>query len=96
MSDDQNNRRYHYGTAIASVLPADGIEGILCYSNAGNYFLRVADQSAPDGFRDYDFCHSDLKVRIIDSDCALYSLEGESDRLILDHAPATLGLEEVK
>jgi hypothetical protein len=94
MSDDQSSRRYHYGNDIAEVRPADGVEGILCYSNAGSYFLRVADQSAPDGFRDYDFCHSDLKVRIIDSDCALYSLEGSSDGLILDHAPETLGLKE--
>jgi hypothetical protein len=43
-------------------------------------------------FVDYDIAHSDLCVTITDPDACFYR---HGDRDVLDHAPATLGIEHV-
>lgn len=83
-----------YGTESPTVRPAQGIEGMLCCGLDGRYFLRVRDNTAPDGFIDYALRHSDLSIRIIDDDAAFYDFGSEKTPLP-DHAPDTLGLKTV-
>ena len=65
---------------------ANGVTGHLIYTLNGKYMFRVYD--AEHNFVDYDLQHSDLCVTIIDEDAYFYL------NSILDHAPATLGVEE--
>ncbi|MCE7983248.1 MAG: hypothetical protein DYG89_18905 [Caldilinea sp. CFX5] len=83
-------QQVRYGKQIATVKSADGVEGILIRSLNHRYFFRVYHGNGD--FTDYDLRHFDLAVTICDSDAAFYQV---GDRHILDHAPATLGLEEV-
>lgn len=84
-----------YGHRTAKVRSANGVEGELCVTSDGSYFLRVADVQAAEGFVDYDLRHSDLRVRILDEDAAFYDF-GEDHEPLLDHVPATLGLMAVE
>ncbi len=84
-----------YGHHTAKVRSANGVEGDLCVTSDGSYFLRVADAQAAEGFVDYDLRHSDLRVRILDEDAVFYDL-GANHAPLLDHAPATLGLTAVE
>jgi hypothetical protein len=68
---------------------AQGVKGHLIRSFDGEYYFRVYD--ADHNFRDYDLAQSDLTVTIDDADAFFYEDEF-NDRL--DHAPATLGIEE--
>ncbi len=83
-------KQVRYGDKTATVTRADGVEGVLCRSINGRYFFRVYHENGD--FTDYGLRHSDLTVMIRDSDAAFYKL---GDRYLLDHTPATLGLEEV-
>ena len=68
---------------------ADGREGYLIWSGGDRYVFRIYT-AAPDEFTDYDLRHTDMRVRIVDSDAFFYSDEqGDS----IDHAPATLGIK---
>ena len=67
---------------------ANGIEGCLIRGHDGTYYFRVYD--ADHNFRDYDVMHSDLSITITDSDAYFYREDGVD---ILDHAPATLGID---
>ena len=69
---------------------ADGHRGQLMYVHGANkYVFRVYQ---PDHtFTDYDIYHCDLTITIDDADAFFY--EHEDGRMILDHAPSTLGLE---
>ena len=49
------------------------------------------DSDGKDGFKDYDIYHSDLVVKIDDTDATFY--EHEDGRMILDHSPETLGIK---
>ena len=70
---------------------ANGVEGHLIYSAVlDTYLFRV--YNADGGFVDYDIAHSDLCVTITDPDAHFYR-RGDQD--VLDHAPATLGIEDV-
>lgn len=67
------------------IKPAEGVEGVLI--RTGNTFMfRVYDENHE--FIDYNILHSDLVVKIVDSDSAFYS-DIMEDRL--DHSVATLG-----
>jgi len=65
---------------------ANGVEGHLIYTQTGKYMFRVYDTEH--NFVDYDLQHSDLCVTICDEDAYFYL------NSVLDHAPATLGVEE--
>jgi hypothetical protein len=67
---------------------ATGVEGCLIRGHDGEYYFRVYD--ADHNFVDYDLMHSDLSITITDPDAFFYR---EDDRDILDHSPATLGVE---
>ena len=67
---------------------ADGVEGCLIRGIDGEYYFRVYD--ADHNFVDYDLMHSDLSITITDPDAFFYR---KDDRDILDHSPATLGVE---
>jgi hypothetical protein len=70
---------------------ANGVEGHLLYSSLlKTYFFRVYSDDGE--FVDYDIAHSDLCVTITDPDACFYR---HGDRDVLDHAPATLGIEHV-
>lgn len=67
---------------------ADGREGYLIWCGGDRYVFRIYT-AAPDEFVDYDICHTDMRVKIIDSDAFFYT-DGVEARV--DHAPATLGI----
>ena len=70
---------------------ANGVEGHLIYSAIlDTYLFRVYNPSGE--FVDYNIAHSDLCVTINDPDAYFYC---RGDRDVLDHAPATLGIEDV-
>jgi hypothetical protein len=69
---------------------ADGQEGCLIWCGGNRYVFRIYT-AAPDEFVDYDICHTDMRVKIIDSDAFFYT-DGEEARV--DHAPATLGIKQ--
>ena len=70
---------------------ANGVEGHLIYSAIlDTYLFRVYNPSGE--FVDYDIAHSDLCVTINDPDSYFYC-RGNDD--VLDHAPTTLGIEDV-
>lgn len=85
------DKQVRYGKQTTTATSADGVEGVLCRSLNGRYFFRVYHDNS--NFTDYELRHSDLSVIIHDSDAAFYKV---GDRYLLDHAPATLGLEEVQ
>jgi hypothetical protein len=68
---------------------ADGVEGYLIWCGGDRYVFRIYT-AAPNEFTDYNLRHSDMKVKIMDSDAFFYSDE-QGD--CIDHAPATLGLK---
>jgi hypothetical protein len=71
------------------IKPAKGLRGHLIYSGNGDYYFRVYDKDH--NFVDYVVRHSDLTVIIDDDDATLYEDEFST---ILDHSPATLGIEK--
>lgn len=84
------SKQVRYGNNLATVRDADGVKGILIRDMDGSYLFRVYTGNGD--FTDYSLRHSDLAVTIQDSDAAFYTI---GDRHLLDHTPATLGLEEV-
>lgn len=71
---------------------ADGTRGQLIYVHGANkYYFRVYEPNGRGKFIDYDIYHCDLTITIDDADAYFY--EHADGRMILDHSPATLGLE---
>ena len=68
---------------------AEGVEGVLISTKEGKYVFRVYENSNYE-FIDYEIMHSDLVVKIVDKDCALYSGEHGLLSDTLDHSVATL------
>ena len=68
---------------------ADGREGYLIWCGGDRYVFRIYTD-APRDFVDYDLRHSDMKIKIVDSDAFFYSDE-KGD--CIDHAPDTLGIK---
>lgn len=67
---------------------ATGTTGFILYTMDG-YVFRIYHKDG--GFTDYDLRHSDLEVTICDKDAVFYELDNGSK--LLDHSPATLGIE---
>jgi hypothetical protein len=67
---------------------ADGREGTLIWCGGDRYVFRIYNETHE--FVDYDLRHSDMRVRITDSDAFFYSDETGA---CVDHAPATLGIK---
>ena len=68
---------------------ADGREGILIWCGGDRYVFRIYI-NAPEEFVDYDICHTDMTIKIVDPDAFFYSNE-KGD--YIDHSPATLGIK---
>jgi hypothetical protein len=66
---------------------ADGREGYLIWCGGDRYVFRIYS-NAPHDFVDYDLRHSDMRVKIIDTDAYFYTDEKGA---CVDHAPVTLG-----
>jgi hypothetical protein len=69
---------------------ADGQEGYLIWCGGDRYVFRIYTQ-APDKFVDYNIRHTDMRVKIVDSDAFFYTDEQGS---CIDHSPATLGIKQ--
>jgi hypothetical protein len=68
---------------------ADGQEGYLIWCGGDRYVFRIYKQ-APDNFVDYDLRHSDMRVKIVDSDAFFYV---DDKGACIDHSPDTLGIK---
>jgi hypothetical protein len=68
---------------------ADGVEGILIWCGGDRFVFRVYT-AAPDQFVDYDLRHTDMCVKIRDSDAFFYTNGKDA---WVDHSPATLGIK---
>ena len=68
---------------------ADGQEGYLIWCGGDRYVFRIYTD-APNEFTDYDLRHSDMRVRIVDSDAFFYS---DDKGACIDHSPTTLGIK---
>jgi hypothetical protein len=66
---------------------ADGREGYLIWCGGDRYVFRIYNEVHD--FVDYDLRHSDMRIKIIDSDAFFYSDE-KGD--CIDHSPDTLGI----
>lgn len=67
---------------------ADGREGYLIWCGGDRYVFRIY-HDAPHEFTDYDLRHSDMRIKIIDSDAHFYT---DGEYACVDHAPETLGI----
>jgi hypothetical protein len=67
---------------------ADGQEGYLIWCGGDRYVFRIYNKVHE--FTDYDICHTDMRVKIMDSDAFFYTDEKGSS---IDHSPATLGIK---
>lgn len=72
-----------------AVKSANGVRGHLISDMMGSYHFRVYDEHH--NFVDYALHHSDLVVRIADTDAFFYH---DNDCARLDHSPATLGISD--
>jgi hypothetical protein len=68
---------------------ADGRKGYLIWCGGDRYVFRIYIE-APDKFVDYDLRHSDMKVKIMDSDAYFYT---DQKGACIDHSPETLGIK---
>ena len=66
---------------------ANGLQGILCRTIGGQYFLRVPKKRGK--YIDVALRHFDLNITVTDPEGALYRIGNE---YVLDHAPETLGI----
>jgi len=71
------------------ITSADGQEGYLIWCGGDRYVFRIYSD-APHEFVDYDLRHSDMRVRIVDSDAFSYT---DDKGACIDHSPATLGIK---
>ena len=69
---------------------ADGREGYLIWCGGDRYVFRIYSD-APHEFVDYDLRHTDMRVKIVDSDAFFYS---DEQGAWVYHAPATLGIKQ--
>ena len=76
------------GVGNLKIESADGQEGILIWCGGDRYVFRIYDLCH--NFVDYDLRHSDMRIKIIDSDAYFYTGEKGST---VDHSPDTLGIK---
>lgn len=67
------------------------LKGFLCRSLDGKLFFRTYIENGT--FNDYEICHLDLEIQIIDTDAYIYNRNGN---LCIDYSPKTLGIEEIE
>ena len=67
---------------------ADGQEGLLIWCGGDRYVFRIYNEVHD--FVDYDLRHSDMRIKIIDSDAFFYTDEKGA---CVDHSPDTLGIK---
>ena len=65
------------------------LRGFLCKSFEDNFFFRTYKEDG--SFVDYEICHSDLEIQILDKDAYIYNKDGKS---FIDYSPKTLGTEK--
>ncbi len=65
------------------------LKGFLCKSFDNKFFFRTYNKDGT--FNDYEICHSDLEIQIMDSDAYIYYRNGN---LCIDYSPKTLGIEK--
>ena len=65
------------------------LRGFLCKSFEDNFFFRTYKEDG--SFVDYEICHSDLEIQILDKDAYIYTRDGKS---YIDYSPKTLGTEK--
>ena len=65
------------------------LRGFLCKSFEDNFFFRTYNEDG--SFVDYEICHSDLEIQILDKDAYIYTRDGKS---YIDYSPKTLGTEK--
>ena len=63
------------------------LRGYLCMSLDGRYFFRTYNNDG--SFCDYDINHTDMEIKIVDSDAYIYKKDGEC---FIDHSHETLGM----
>ena len=65
------------------------LKGFLCRSFDDKFFFRTYTEDG--AFNDYEICHSDLEIQIMDTDAYIYNKNGN---LCIDYSPKTLGIEK--
>ena len=75
---------------MIQVESADGREGYLIWCGGDRYVFRIYTDT-PHEFTDYDLRHSDMRIRIIESDAFFYTDEKSA---CIDHSPETLGIKQ--
>lgn len=80
-------------TQLTTAKSANGVFGHIICAFDGRYYFRAYNHKT-DTFVDYNINHSDLCVQIKDPDAFFYTTE--NGLYILDHSPATLGMEDNK
>jgi hypothetical protein len=71
------------------ITSANGREGYLIWCGGDRYVFRIYD--IYHNFVDYDLCHSDMRIKIVDTDAHFY-VDGKHARV--DHSPETLGIKK--
>ena len=65
------------------------LRGFLCKSIEGKFFFRTYNEDG--SFIDYEICHSDLEIQILDKDAYIYASD---ENYCIDYSPKTLGTEK--
>ena len=65
------------------------LKGFLCKSFEDKFFFRTHKQDG--SYIDFEICHSDLEIQILDNDAYFYTRNGNN---CIDYSPKTLGTEK--
>ena len=76
------------GVGNVKIESADGQEGYLIWCGGDRYVFRI--YNVVHDFVDYDICHTDMRVKIMDSDAFFYTRDKDT---WVDHSPDTLGIQ---
>ena len=76
------------GVGNVKIESADGQEGYLIWCGGDRYMFRIYNEVHD--FVDYDICHTDMRVKIMDSDAFFYTRDKDT---WVDHSPDTLGIQ---
>ena len=76
------------GVGNVKIESADGQEGYLIWCGGDRYVVRIYNEVHD--FVDYDICHTDMRVKIMDSDAFFYTRDKDT---WVDHSPDTLGIQ---
>ena len=76
------------GVGNVKIESANGQEGYLIWCGGDRYVFRIYNEVHD--FVDYDICHTDMRVKIMDSDAFFYTRDKDT---WVDHSPDTLGIK---